>query len=61
MPAILDPAEEEAWLSTDANDDIGFLGNLLKPYPHKQMHTYMVSQDVNSPKNNHEQLLQEVK
>ena len=56
MPVILKREEEAAWLDPH-NDDIDFLGNMLKPFDEEQMEAYKVSSAVNSPKNNGESLI----
>ncbi len=48
MPAILQPADEAAWLDP-ANRDTEELVSFLNPYPADQMVLYPVSQRVNSP------------
>lgn len=56
MPVILKKEDEAAWLDP-ANDDIHFLGNMLQPFDMEQMEAYIVSAEVNSPKNNNESLI----
>ncbi|MFS0574776.1 SOS response-associated peptidase [Sporosarcina sp. 179-K 3D1 HS] len=56
MPVILRKEDEAAWLNP-SNQDIHFLGNMLKPFDEEQMEAYIVSSDVNSPKNNKESLI----
>lgn len=56
MPVILLPEDEKAWLDP-LNTNTNFLGNILRPYDETQMEAYMVSGDVNSPKNNNESLI----
>jgi len=47
MPAILLPAQEQAWLDPAASEPLGLLG----PYPAELMHAYPVSSLVNSWEN----------
>jgi putative SOS response-associated peptidase YedK len=56
MPAILQQADIEAWL-TGSTDEARAA---LKPYPDDLMHAQKVSTRVNSPKNNHESLIEPV-
>ncbi|WP_252502563.1 SOS response-associated peptidase [Sporosarcina sp. Marseille-Q4943] len=56
MPVILRREDEAAWLDL-RNDDVDFLGNMLRPFDEKQMEAYSVSSAVNSPKNNEESLI----
>ncbi|MFS0781827.1 SOS response-associated peptidase [Bacillus sp. 1P06AnD] len=51
MPVILHREDEEAWLNP-ANNDQAALLQLLKPYDSNAMEAYVVSDEVNSPKNN---------
>jgi putative SOS response-associated peptidase YedK len=51
MPVILPEKAEDLWLDPKV-DSIPFLRSLLKPYPEKEMEAYVVSNFVNSPKNN---------
>ena len=46
MPAILAPADHEAWLGGDAE----VARATLRPYPGELMQAYAVSRRVNSPK-----------
>ncbi len=50
MPAILQPADEDAWLEVPSADPAGLLA-LLRPYPSSEMARYEVSKAVNSVKN----------
>lgn len=59
MPVILKKEDERAWLDPQ-NTDRHFLGNMLKPFDEAQMDAYVVSADVNSPKNNDETLIQKI-
>src|ERR1039458_4898220 len=54
MPAILQSADIEAWL-TESTDEARAA---LKPYPDDLMHAQKVSTRVNSPKNNHASLIE---
>jgi putative SOS response-associated peptidase YedK len=56
MPAILQSADIEVWL-TESTDEARAA---LKPYPDDLMHAQKVSTRVNSPKNNDEKLLESV-
>lgn len=58
MPAILKPADEEAWLhnETPTTD----LVDMLQPYDAESMHAYTVSTLVNNVANDSEKLLEEV-
>jgi len=56
MPAILAPADYDAWLKGGAADARAVLG----PYPQDVMVAYEVSTRVNSPKNNDERLIEPV-
>lgn len=56
IPVILWKRDEAAWLDPK-NEDIHFLGNMLKPFDEEQMEAYIVSSNVNSPKNNEESLI----
>jgi putative SOS response-associated peptidase YedK len=51
MPAILSPADEDAWLNPDLLD-FDQLKRFLKPYPANQMEAYPVPTRVNSPAHN---------
>lgn len=61
MPVILEPSQEDDWLSPKSNDDIGFLEHLLKPYSDKSMDAYTVSTEVNSAKHNSAELIEQSK
>ncbi|MCM3743692.1 SOS response-associated peptidase [Sporosarcina luteola] len=56
MPVILNREDEAAWLDP-RNDDMDFLGNMLRSFDEKQMDAYSVSSAVNSPKNNEANLI----
>lgn len=59
MPVILNPNDEQYWLDP-LNNDTDSLSKLLKPFDHKLMEAFEVSSDVNSPKNNSPQLIQQI-
>ena len=54
MPAILAANDIESWLSGSADD----AHSALKPYPADSMVAWPVSRRVNTPKNNHESLIE---
>jgi putative SOS response-associated peptidase YedK len=54
MPAILAVDDIEAWLAGSAGDAHA----ALKPYPADSMVAWPVSRSVNTPKNNHEGLIE---
>lgn len=54
MPVILKPENETAWLN---NDDEQFLLGLLEPHQADRMEAYPVSDKVNSPRNNSEDII----
>jgi putative SOS response-associated peptidase YedK len=56
MAVILDPAEEEEWLTGDPDA----VESLLDPYPADAMRTYPVSTAVNNPANDTPAVLEEV-
>ena len=56
MPVILRPEDEKVWLNTKIQEK-ETLKRLLVPYDASFMEAYAVSSDVNSPKNNHNGLL----
>ncbi|WP_438311681.1 SOS response-associated peptidase [Sporosarcina sp. FA9] len=56
MPVMLRPEDEADWLNP-SNQDIDFLGNILRPFDENLMEVYAVSSEVNSPKNNEESLI----
>jgi putative SOS response-associated peptidase YedK len=53
MPAILEQADQEAWVSGTKEQAKA----VLKPYPEDVMVAYQVSARVNSPKNNDDELI----
>ncbi|HEX9746430.1 MAG TPA: SOS response-associated peptidase [bacterium] len=50
MPVILTKASHDVWLNHESQD-LDRLKELLKPYPAELMEAYMVSKEVNSPRN----------
>ncbi|WP_336825303.1 SOS response-associated peptidase [Sporosarcina sp. USHLN248] len=56
MPVILHKEDEAMWLDPK-NNDIHSLQSLLKPFNEEQMEAYIVSSQVNSPKNNEKALI----
>jgi len=59
MPVILKPEDEKKWLDT-SNSDVNSLNKLLVPFDYNQMEAFEVSNDVNSPKNNSPNLIQQI-
>jgi putative SOS response-associated peptidase YedK len=57
MPIILRPDEEAAWLDTANDDDMNALYDLMRPYSDDGLLISTVSQDVNSAKLDHPQLI----
>jgi len=57
MPVILQKDHEETWLKEN-NSNI--LKNLLTPYPSKEMLSQLVSNDVNSVRNNYPELIKAI-
>jgi putative SOS response-associated peptidase YedK len=55
MPVILHPISEDTWLNNEAVPQD--LLSLLKPLENKYLEEYVVSDDVNSPRNNSEKLI----
>jgi putative SOS response-associated peptidase YedK len=56
MPVVLPPDTWDTWLDRD-NDDVDALAALLKPAPDDLLELYPVGTDVNSVRNNGEQLV----
>lgn len=56
MPVILHPQEEAHWIN-QSFQNTERLHSLLKPYPSEFMQAYEVANEVNSPKNEGEQLI----
>ncbi|WP_057913645.1 SOS response-associated peptidase [Peribacillus muralis] len=59
MPVILKPEDEKAWLDPSIHDT-AYLQRYLKPFNSDQMEAFEVSTDVNSPKNNSPNLIQQI-
>ena len=57
MPVILPTEKYECWLAPDSNLDT--VRSLLKPFPSEEFDFHPVSKAVNSPKNNHPEILAE--
>ncbi|RPJ80478.1 MAG: SOS response-associated peptidase [Deltaproteobacteria bacterium] len=57
MPVILSPNDEKLWLS---NDDTTLLQSLLRPFPEKEMTAFPVSNLVNSPANDKQEVMNPV-
>jgi len=56
MPVILSPEHYDTWMDPELADPVQ-LKPLLAPYPSELMEAYPVSTRVNSPKNNHADLI----
>jgi len=56
MPVILHPETYDEWLGEDIRN-VSSLKELLMPYPSAEMIAYPVSKDVNSPRNQGEDLI----
>jgi len=56
MAVVLDPDEEETWLTGDPDE----VADLLEPYPGDGMQAYPVSTAVNSPANDSPALVEPV-
>lgn len=54
MPVILSNDEEEIWVDKSADEEL--LKTFLDPYTSEDMEAYMISKDVNSPRNNSKNL-----
>ncbi len=54
MPVILPMESEEAWMK---ENDQTVLINMLKPFDENKMSAYSISKKINSPANNHKQLV----
>ncbi|WP_214483159.1 SOS response-associated peptidase [Bacillus sp. SM2101] len=59
MPVILKPDDEKIWLDPSINDT-AYLQKLLIPFDQELMEAFEVSSDVNSPKNNSPNLIEQV-
>lgn len=57
MPVMLEPDEENAWLTTDDEDE---LESLLDPYEGDDMETYPISRAVNNPENDSEEIIEPI-
>lgn len=60
MPVIIDQKDENLWLDNKIADFDKLYG-LLKPYPEKEMKMHIVSKEVNNPRNDSPQLIDELK
>lgn len=60
MPVILEQNKEQTWLNPSITDPLQ-LKPLLTPYPSGMMNAYQVSSLVNSPKNDSEECIQQIK
>lgn len=58
MPVILSKEQQQKWLDPTARNPLQLKG-LLHPYPAEEMTFYAVSSLVNSPKNDHDEVLLE--
>jgi putative SOS response-associated peptidase YedK len=59
MPVIIAPEERKLWLSDEfKGNDLSFL---FKPYPSEEMIAYPISEAVNSPLNNHSNIILPIK
>ncbi len=56
MPVILDPADYDAWMDPKLTDP-AHLKRFLKPFPGEHLEAYPISARVNSPKDNHADLI----
>lgn len=56
MPVILRPEQEALWLD-ESLDDPAVLAELLQPYPDGHITMHRVTTDVNTPRNNSDQLI----
>lgn len=59
MPVILDAKQEQIWMDPELQDEKK-LTQLFKPCPSKWLTSYEISTLVNSPRNNHEDVLKPV-
>jgi putative SOS response-associated peptidase YedK len=59
MPVILTKKDEAAWLD-EANNSQGKVAVLIRPMADGNLDMYVVSDEVNSPRNNSPELLQPV-
>jgi len=58
MPVILSKSEEDVWL--DQASPVEGLQTILDPFPSGEMESYVVSQEVNSPKNQGSNLIEKL-
>lgn len=58
MPAILHPNDESLWL--DMTQPTDKILELLRPYPVSEMEAYQVSANVNNPRYDHPDIIQQV-
>ena len=56
MPVILSPEHYDTWMDPELTDPVR-LKRLLAPYPSERMEAYPVSTRVNTPKDNHADLI----
>jgi putative SOS response-associated peptidase YedK len=59
MPAILRRADEDRWLDPDETEPEN-LGEMLRPYPAREMEAYPISTAVNSPRNKGAEIIKRV-
>lgn len=59
MPVILSKEAEKIWLDPKVQD-IDLLESLLVPFDEGELEAYQVSSEVNSPKNNHPELIRKI-
>ncbi|MGE8080876.1 SOS response-associated peptidase [Peribacillus loiseleuriae] len=59
MPVILKSEDQKVWLDPSINDP-DFLQQYLKPFDSEQMEAFEVSSEVNSPKNNSANLIEQI-
>ena len=59
MPVILSKGDERVWLDPNIQDP-ELLNALIKPYQAEELEAYEVSDAVNSPKNNGQELIRKI-
>ncbi len=59
MPVILHRKYEDLWLDITVQD-VNSLIQILKPFPDNNMRAYIVSREVNNPRNEKPQLIEEI-
>jgi putative SOS response-associated peptidase YedK len=59
MPVILQQKFEDLWLDNTAQDTISII-QILKPFSDDNMKAYIVSKEVNNPRNDKPQLIEEI-